>query len=194
MNHINQNMKHLQIHTPPVTLIPETWFLRGEGIITSQKRLHQLAGFFADEPFRVQMDQESLVYEVQTYLPVKEGTPGGLNFGTTLIHPGKVGNEYFMTRGHFHALADSAEFYWGVQGDGVLILMDENRHTRAEKMFPGSLHYIGANTAHRVANTGSTPLIFGACWPSDAGHNYEAIDQHGFSARLLEIEGVPCLI
>ena len=29
--------------------------------------------------------------------------------------------------------------------------------------------------AHRVANTGNSVLSFAACWPSDAGHNYEEI-------------------
>ena len=186
-------MTHLQIYTPSVTLIPSTWFLQGEGIITSEKRIKHLVSVFADESERLQMDQESLVYEVQAHIPVREGSPGGLSFGTTLIHPGKVGNEYFMTRGHFHALADRSEYYWGVQGEGMLVLMDGNQTTWAEKMFTGSLHFIGANTAHRVANTGTGPLIFGACWPSDAGHNYDTIDRNGFSARLVEIDGVPFL-
>jgi glucose-6-phosphate isomerase len=76
----------------------------------------------------------------------------------------------------------------------MLILMDQNRNSWAEEMVPGSLHYIGANTAHRVANTGDENLIFGACWPSDAGHNYEEIAINGFSARLFEINNKPLLV
>ncbi len=186
-------MNHLSINYPTVSVEPESWFLEGKNITKSEKRIKDLGNVFANEAARQLINPDLLVYNVQAHLPVKEGTPGGLYFGTTIIQPGKVGNEYFMTRGHFHANADRAEYYWGVQGEGMLILMDEYRTTWAEKMFPGSLHYIGAKIAHRVANTGETPLIFGACWPSDAGHNYEEIELQGFSARLLEIEGKPFL-
>ena len=107
---------------------------------------------------------------------------------------GKVGNEYFMTKGHFHANIDRAEFYWGLEGEGMLILMDQLRRVWAERIFPGSLHYIPGGVAHRMANTGNTLFSFAACWPSDAGHNYREIADHGFAARLLEVDGKPQLI
>jgi glucose-6-phosphate isomerase, archaeal len=187
-------MNHLSINEPMQFLIQDTWFLQGEGIAHTEKRIKHLGGVFKDETIRLSMDQEKLVYQVQAHLPVKEGTPGGLYFGTTLIYPGKVGSEYFMTRGHFHANADRAEYYWGVQGEGMLILMDRDRKIWAEKMFPGSLHYIDSNTAHRTANTGIVPFIFGACWHSDAGHDYDVIARSGFSARLIDIGGIPTLM
>ena len=55
------------------------------------------------------------------------------------------------------------------------------------------LHYIPGGVAHRVANTGNSVLSFAACWPSDAGHNYEEIANKGFSARLVEVDGTPKL-
>ncbi len=187
-------MENKKIYDPSIKIKPESWHLEGEGVVESTKLLRQLEGVFADVDAFKKLHPDTLVYNVQAHLPVKEGTPGGLFFGTTVIQPGKVGNEYFMTRGHFHATADRAEYYWGVQGEGMLILMDADRNTWAEKMYPGSLHYIPGGVAHRVANTGKTPLIFGASWPSDAGHNYAEIDNNGFSARLLEIDGKPSLI
>ena len=165
----------------------------GMHLMESTKTIGQLANMFADEEARQQMDQTQQVYRVQAHLPVAEGTTGGLFFGTTWIQPGTVGNEYFMTHGHFHQMADRAEYYWGLKGTGVLILMDEQRNGRAEYMYPGSLHYIPAYTAHRVANIGDDVLSFGACWPSDAGHDYEEIKDHGFSKRLIKREGVPTL-
>jgi glucose-6-phosphate isomerase len=96
-----------------------------------------------------------------------------------------------MTRGHFHARRDRAEFYTTVQGEGMLILMDEDRSTRVEIMSPGSLHYIPGYTAHRTVNTGDSPLVFWACWPSDAGHDYETIAERSFGARVLRRNGVP---
>jgi glucose-6-phosphate isomerase len=172
----------------------ESWGITGEGITVGQKRLKDLKGVFADEKARLMLDAETLVYTVQALQPVSEDTPGGLFFGNTTLFPGNVKNEYFMTRGHLHSVIRSAEFYWGIKGEGVLILMDEHRVTRGERVFPGSLHYISGNTAHRLANTGSDPLTIGACWYSDAGHNYAEIERNGFSARLLEVDGIPTLV
>lgn len=135
-----------------------------------------------------------MVYTVQAWFPVPEGTPGGLFFGTSTIMHGKVGDEYFMTKGHFHSKSDRAEFYWGIQGKGILILMDRDRNTWAEQVYPGSLHYIGDDIAHRLANTGNENLIVGACWPSDAGYDYKEIAVNGFSARLIDVFGKPVLV
>ena len=66
-----------------------------------RKHLSHLEGVFrgADAWSRaIQENADRLVYEVNEYK--KEGTD--LFFGTTTMQPGKVGKEYFMTRGHFH--------------------------------------------------------------------------------------------
>ena len=139
------------------------------------------------------MDQKLPVYKVQAYLPVSAGTEGGLFFGTTFLQAGKVGNEYFMTQGHFHKQSNRAEYYWCIKGEGVLVLMDKERNCRAENMNEGTLHYIPADTAHRVANTGDSELVFNACWPADAGYDYEEILKNGFSARLFAVDQKPVL-
>ncbi len=177
--------------------LPEVFFqgslLAGEKVSKSARTLADLQGIFHDEAAFARLDTTRIVYRVSSYLPVAESTPGGLYMGITTLLPGKVGNEYFMTKGHFHAERDRAEFYWGVEGEGMLLLMDAGRRTWAERMFPGSLHYIPGGVAHRVANTGYAPLVFAAAWPSDAGHDYAAIAAGGFSARLVDIDGVPTL-
>lgn len=187
-------MKHLQILKSPVDLVLDNYAMMGEPIINQLRQLQDIYGIFQDQEAMKAMNLETTVYSVQSWLPVKEGTPGGLFYGASTLMPGKVGNEYFMTKGHFHAQSDRSEFYWGVQGKGMLILMDRDRTTWAEEIYPGSLHYIGSDIAHRLANTGSENLVVGACWPSDAGHNYEEIAEVGFSARLLEVNGKPVLI
>ncbi|BDD00563.1 glucose-6-phosphate isomerase family protein [Persicobacter psychrovividus] len=184
----------MALFNPKVFLTLTEGKLEGTEIKQSYKYLNALAGVFKNETARAEMDQDALIYEVQAYMPVEEGKSGGLFFGNSTIYPGKVDQEYFMTRGHFHSNFDTAEYYWGVKGEGYLILMDENRKIWAEKMTPGSVHYIPGKVAHRVANTGSEPLVFNACWPSDAGHDYESIAEHGFSARLLEVDGEPKLV
>jgi glucose-6-phosphate isomerase len=168
--------------------------LTGRDVVSVTRRLRDLEGIFYDCVAFEAMDPETIAYEVKSFLPVPEGTPGGLYFGITRLHAGNVGGEYFMTKGHFHANRDRAEYYWGLTGEGMLLFMDDERNVRAERMTPGSLHYIPGGVAHRVANTGGQLLSFAACWPSDAGHNYGEIAEHGFSARLVETGGKPELI
>lgn len=187
-------MKHLKIQRSPVELGLKDFSMKGEPVICQDRFLKDIASIFLDQEALKKMSGETLAYHVQSWLPVADGTPGGLFFGTSTILPGKVGNEYFMTKGHFHSKSDRAEFYWGVQGKGMLILMDRDRNTWAEEVYPGSLHYIGGEIAHRLANTGHDSLVVGACWPSDAGHDYDEIAASGISARLVEVDGQPVLV
>jgi glucose-6-phosphate isomerase, archaeal len=136
------------------------------------------------EEARGTMEQDTVVYRVQAWSPVPEGTEGAQFWGTTIIEPGPVDSEYFMTHGHFHGKRNRTEFYSTIEGEGALILMDETRKTWMEPMSPGSLHFIPPNLARRVAHCGKASLRLVACWPSDAGHDCDAIRQFGFGARL----------
>ncbi|MGC2162669.1 MAG: glucose-6-phosphate isomerase family protein [Silvibacterium sp.] len=140
------------------------------------------------------IDPNTVVYRVRWWEPVPPNTEGGLFWGVTEVEAGQVGGEYFMTQGHFHAKRDRAEYYGTIEGFGMLILMNKKRETWAEVMSPGSLHYIPGGIAHRVANTGDMPLSFWACWPSDAGHDYAAIEFEGFGARMMNCDGSPALV
>lgn len=166
----------------------------GAGVRKSITRLGQLKGIFRDQSAWELMNPDRVVYSVQWHEPMIPGTEGALSWGSTTIEPGCVGGEYFMTRGHFHAKRDRGEYYTTAQGTGMLVLMGEDRMARAEAMSPGSLHYIPGYTAHRTLNTGDGPLIFWACWPSDAGHDYETIARHGFSIRVMKHDGTPEII
>jgi glucose-6-phosphate isomerase len=178
----------------PIRVDFSTGKLTGEGVEDICRTIGDLEGVFRDEEAWRAMNPAQLVYRVQMFRPVEEGAVGGLFWGATLIEPGVVGDEYFMTKGHFHALRDRSEYYVTTAGQGALILMDESRQTRVELMRPGSVHYIPSHHAHRVANTGSDTLSFVACWPSDAGHDYRSILEHGFSARIRSVNGVPLLV
>ena len=172
----------------------QTGHLTGGEVAQSRRTLGERRCVFAGEAARAAMDQQTVVYEVQSHAAVAEGTPGGLFFGTSNVMPGQVDGEYFMTKGHYHARRECAEYYWCIEGKGALILMDETGRCWFESMQPGSLHYIPGHVAHRLANTGDVPLRVGACWPSDAGHDYAAIAETGFSARLKAVDGVPTLV
>jgi glucose-6-phosphate isomerase len=169
--------------------------LSGESIDRLERRIGDLDDIFSDRAAYAALPADRLVYEVESSFPVPDGTEGGLFLGITYIHPGRVGQEYFMTKGHYHKIRNRAEIYICMEGEGMLILMnEEGTHTWAEKMEPGSIHYINGYTAHRTANTGDTILSFGAFWPSDAGHDYETISQHGFSRILVDQGGIPTLV
>lgn len=168
--------------------------LIGKSVQKLTRTIGDLEGLFRDQKAFEEQDASQIAYKVESYFPIQEGTEGGLFFGVTRLQPGIIGNEYMMTKGHSHVIENRAEFYWGIEGEGMMLFMDKDRNMWAEKMFPGSLHYIKGFTAHRVANTGTSVLSFGACWPSDAGHNYELIAKNGFSKRLMKINGQPQLV
>jgi glucose-6-phosphate isomerase len=187
----------MSTHIPP----PEPTFvdwqsgaIKGESVEESLKTLGQLPGLFHDEAAWRGMDPETEVYRVRFWRPVPDGTSGGLFWGATILQPGRVGDEYFMTHGHFHAIRDRAELYATVKGTGMMLFMDEDGNTWSQAMTPGTVHYIPGFIAHRVANTGTEPLVFLASWPSDAGHDYARIRTTGFGKRVVERDGAPCLI
>ena len=168
--------------------------LSGANVRESSKTMGQMGKIFRDREAWAQIAPDRLIYKVQWIPPVDDGTEGGLFWGNTTIEPGMVNDEYFMTHGHYHSKSDRSEFYATVRGKGYLVMMDRNRYAWAEPMSPGSLHYIPVDTAHRVVNCGDEQLRFLACWPSDAGHDYGTIADHGFSLRVVNRNGQPTLI
>ena len=143
-----------------VRLNARTGVLEGAPVKESLRTLGGLAGYFRDEPARAAMDQDQLAYRVQAYEPKPEGERGAVCCATTFLEPGMVGDEYFLTRGHFHANEDCPELEVTVSGTGMLVLMTMDRRTWTEPMHAGSVHHVPAATAHRVANTGHEPLVF----------------------------------
>jgi glucose-6-phosphate isomerase len=168
--------------------------LGGEQLTAKEVCLGDLKGIFFDESARAAMDPGTSIYQTQLLQTAPADKEGALLWGTTSIQPGMVGDEYFMTRGHFHNVRNRAEFYLTLRGDGILLLMEKNRQVRSEPMRRGTLHYIPGETAHRAVNTGKDELTFTACWSADAGHDYESILRNGFAARVRCIAGKPELV
>ncbi|HKN24234.1 MAG TPA: glucose-6-phosphate isomerase family protein [Candidatus Acidoferrum sp.] len=178
----------------PMLVDLRTGELRGDAVLCVTRTIKDMKGSYRDERARQSLAQDMVVYRVQAFHPVGEDNEGGLFWGTTFLEPGMIGDEYFMTKGHHHAKRSRSEFYLTLAGSGALILMDEQRRTVFEPMSVGTLHYVPSYTAHRVANTGDSLLTVLACWPSDSGHDYEAIGSQGFSARLRNVGGMPVLV
>ncbi|MGE0433859.1 MAG: glucose-6-phosphate isomerase family protein [Planctomycetota bacterium] len=181
----------------PVT-VPQLGMLSGlidgDGIAAGGRTLGQLTGLFRDEAARAAMPADTPVYRTFATPTPADAPVGELLYSTTIIEPGKVGDEYFMTRGHFHAGRNRGEFCLTLAGEGMLVLMTDDRTPRVEVMRPGSLHLIDGAHAHRTVNTGREPLRFFVVWPADTGHDYESIAQHGFCVRVREVNGAPACV
>lgn len=151
-----------------------------------RKYLSQLSGVFQDaqaEARLIEEQKDPLIYEVNEYK--KDGSD--LFFGTTTMQPGKVGHEYFMTRGHFHQNPSMGEFYCTQHGNGVLLLQNRDGQCETVQMRAGSCAFIPPDWAHRSINTGTAPLVFTWVCNVAAGHDYEAIASRGM--RMLVVEG-----
>ena len=114
--------------------------------------------------------------------------------GTTRIQPGKVGDEYYMTKGHFHEAENQPEIYFCVKGQGYLLMQTIEGEFLAEKWKVGTISHIPPMWAHRVVNTGNEPLVFVASYHLSAGHNYGPIEEKGFRKLLVERNGKPELV
>ena len=111
-----------------------------------------------------------------------------LRFSTTVIEPGTVHGEYFMTRGHFHTNSEREEFMLVLSGTGELVLRDRIGKAWTEPLGPGFTCVIDGKFAHRLVNTGEEPLIVMVVWQSDCGHDYAVIQRLGFGIRLKQNE------
>ena len=78
-----------------------------------------------------------------------------------------------------------------VQGTGYLLLRDASGKIDTVALEPGVTAYIFGGLAHRVINSGTEPLVWFAVYPSDSGHDYDWVAQHGFGLRLVEVNGRP---
>ena len=155
---------------------------------TVRRHLSHMRGMFLDaaaeqDTLRV---GDPLVYEVFQYdMP---HSVGELIPCTTVLYPGRIGEEFFMTKGHFHEQRDRAEVYYGLQGEGRLVLYrDEEAET--VPITAGTVAYVPPYWAHRTVNTGDEPFVFLAVYHGDAGHDYGTIETDGFPQVVLARDG-----
>lgn len=148
----------------------------------TERYLSDLRGCFADESvFEAALAKGNpLLYAVSAVEPA-DGD-GQLHYGLGIVQPGRVGDEYYMTKGHYHSHRVAAEVYIGLSGEGAMLLEDEaTGETRLARLNGHSVVYVPGHTAHRTVNTGTTPLVYFGIYPSNAGHDYAAIAKKNFS-------------
>lgn len=154
------------------------------------KRLGELGQIYHDKEAFAAASGDRLAYEVIEYRA--EGSD--IIFGTTVMQPGKVGEEYFMTRGHFHVRRDRGEVYYTQSGEGILLLESRSGEVQSVEMKPGICAFIPPDWAHRSINTGTEKLVFVWVCEADAGHDYGEIMSKGMRSLVVEREGKPAVI
>ncbi len=158
------------------------------------RHLSDLRGIFADvAAYEAAIIRDNpLIYQVASVEPA-EGD-GQLHYGLGMLLPGRIGEEYYMTRGHFHAYRPAAEVYITLRGEGAMLLEDESGASRLASMHPNNIVYVPGHTAHRTINTGSEPLMYLGVYPANAGHDYASIAVTNFRSVVIAVNGQPTLI
>jgi glucose-6-phosphate isomerase len=152
-----------------------------------KRPLSSLRGMFLDNEALEKMVQQDdlLVYEVfEIKRPEVEGE---LALGISVVHPGKVGAEFFMTKGHFHSVLETAEVYYCLQGEGFMVMETPEGNTSVAALHPGTVLYVPPRWAHRsVCTSRQGDLVTLYVYPAHAGHNYGTIEQQGFRKLVMD--------
>ena len=150
------------------------------------RRLSAMEGQYLDaQAFQAMLSDDPVLYEV--YEIKRPELAGELMNGLTIVHPGKVGEEYFMTKGHFHTVLDTAEVYYCLKGDGAMVMETPEGEWAVEDLHPGRVLYVPPRWAHRSINTHPhEDLVMFFIYPANAGHDYGTIEQQGFRKLVLE--------
>ena len=160
-----------------------------------ERRLSDLRGCFLDtDAYDAALSSgDPVIYAVSSVEPATGD--GQLHFGLGVLFPGKIGDEFYLTKGHLHSHRPAAEVYIGLAGEGAMLLEDEaTGESRLVPLKKNSAVYVPGHTAHRTGNTGREPLVYIGVYPSDAGHDYATIAQRNFKHVVIEREGAPLMI
>lgn len=144
------------------------------------KRLADLEGLYEDAAAFEQLKRErggEVVYEVTDFKP--SANAGDMIIGVTRMRPGKVGREYFLTRGHIHANANRPEMYYGESGHGIMLLESPEGEIRTVEIEPRALCYVPPYWIHRSVNIGPDELVMTFAYPADSGQDYAIIEEAG---------------
>jgi len=165
------------------------------GAPTTTRRLSELRGSFADlAAYEIALaSDDPVIYTVSSYEAATG--EGQLHYGLGVLMPGKIGDEYYLTKGHLHAWRPAAEVYIGLRGEGCMLLEDEHSgESRTEPLASGRVVYVPGHCAHRTVNTGLEPLVYIGVYPSAAGHDYGSIAATNFRMVVIERNGKPDMI
>lgn len=158
--------------------------LKGSNIVEMVMKYKDADYFNHSDP---DLDPETVIYEHI----VKEADPkeGRLNWGHITLYPGQVKDQYFCTKGHFHTNPEAEEYLLCMQGDGLIMYLSKDGECWCEELEEASLHKVPAGIARRLINIGDEPLMLSQCTPSNAGFDFDSIDEHPFPCHVYDDDG-----
>ena len=159
------------------------------------RKLSDLRECFADRAAYSELlgRDDAVAYEV--YEIRRPEAAGEMLSGYSIVHPGLVGEEFFLTKGHYHAVRDTAEFYFCLKGHGMLVMEDAEGAWAVEEMGPGRAVYVTPGWAHRSVNLSlDEDFVTFFVYPANAGHDYATIRKTGFRKRVVLRDGRPQVI
>lgn len=159
------------------------------------RKLSNMTGMYADtEAFDAMLAQEDAEH-YQVYEIRRPEIEGEILHGLSVLHPGKVGDEYFMTKGHFHSVLETGEVYYCLKGEGYMVMETPEGEWAVEPLRPGKVLYVLPRWAHRSVNTSSDEdLVTFFAYPGNAGHDYGTIETQGFRKLVVEQDGEPAIV
>ncbi len=172
---------------------PFSFSLAGENFIPEAydnhilRKLSNMKGQYSDQAaYDEQLAAEDvLLYEV--YEIKRPEIEGEILHGISIVHPGKVGDEYYMTKGHFHTVLATAEIYYTLRGHGYMVMETPEGDWAVEELAAGRVLYVPPRWAHRSINVSTDEdLVMFFAYPGNAGHDYGTIETQGFRKLVLD--------
>jgi glucose-6-phosphate isomerase len=160
-----------------------------------QRKLSSMRGQYLNQDAYGDMLSRDDVLLYQVYELKRPEIEGELLHGISIVHPGKVGNEYFMTKGHYHTILETAEVYFTLKGQGYMVMETPEGDSAIEELAKGKLLYVPPRWAHRSVNINpEEDLVMFFVYPGNAGHDYGTIETQGFKKLVIEKDGKPDIV
>lgn len=184
------------MHIDPIVDTPVLLEIAREGGIEGRSRhyeklLGDMQGVYRDadawNAAVTERGEHELVYWVDDHR-YQEGA-GALIVGTSTLLPGRIGNEFAVTRGHIHAVSDRAELYFCMSGRGVMQMETLDGQTSAIELTPGQAVNVPGHWIHRSVNVGDEPFVTLFCYAADAGQDYGVIADAGGMKHNIVVDG-----
>ncbi len=110
------------------------------------------------------IEENPIIYEtfIKSFSPIQ--------LGLTVINPGNINKEFYMTRGHIHSIK-TPEFYVLLEGKGLLLIQKSNK-SKTIKLKKGEIALIPKDCAHRLINIGNKKLKVLTIYHENSKPNY----------------------
>jgi glucose-6-phosphate isomerase, archaeal len=159
------------------------------------RKLSDMNGQYLDKQTYKDMlsKEDSILYQV--FVINRPEVAGELIHGISIVNPGKIGDEFYMTKGHFHTIKENGEIYYVLKGCGYMIMETPEGETAVEELRAGRVLYVPPRWAHRSVNVSSNAnLVLFFAYPGNSGHDYGTIENQGFRKLVVEQNGHPIVI